>query len=154
MNKMKYIVLVITLCGFLFPLAAENADSLALLPIEKAMQGRVVLHQSDDLTRMMQDRIEGRVRETVTVQGFRVQVFSDNNQQTAKADAFEVEKRIGQSGIESPVYVLYNPPFWKVRLGDFRTREEALLMKDEILRLLPDLQGSTYIVKDMIQVVE
>lgn len=124
------------------------------LPIETAMQERVQLHQSADISRMMQDKIDGTQRELKTVQGYRVQIFSSNRQQTAKTEAFEKEKRIRESGIETETYVLYNPPFWKVRIGDFRTQEEALLMKDEVIRLLPDLQGDTYVVRDMIQVME
>ncbi|MBQ8100416.1 MAG: SPOR domain-containing protein [Paludibacteraceae bacterium] len=149
-------LLLLWVCAL--PLTAEDSipepSVRKPLPIEAAMQERVQLHQSADISRMMQDKIDGTQRELKTVQGYRVQIFSSNRQQTAKTEAFEKEKRIRESGIEAETYVLYNPPFWKVRIGDFRTQEEALLMKDEVIRLLPDLQGDTYVVRDMIQVME
>ena len=87
-------------------------------------------------------------------QGYRVQVYSGNRQQTAKAEAFRIEKLIQESGLGVETYVLYNPPFWKVRLGNFRTQAEAQQLRDEVVRLLPSLQGDTYVVRDQIQLIQ
>lgn len=118
------------------------------------MQSNVTMHQDSAITRLMEAKISGAERETVQVQGYRVQIYSSNRQQTAKTEAFELEKRILEANLAVPVYVQYNPPFWKVRLGDFRTQEEAKLMKEEIIRRLPELQGDTYVVRDQITVVK
>lgn len=104
--------------------------------------------------RLLLDREDGIVRQEVQIQGYRVQVFSSNRQQTAKTEAFRIQKLIDKSSLETETYVLYNPPFWKVRLGNFRTHEEALLMKNEVVRLLPELQGDTYVVRDLITVLQ
>jgi hypothetical protein len=48
------------------------------------------------------------------------------------------------------VYVISEPPFWKVRLGDFLTREEAIEYKNQLNILFPHLQGSTYVVPDQV----
>lgn len=114
----------------------------------------VVIHQSADIGQVLTDKINDVHREVVTIQGYRVQVFSSNRYQTAKAEAFEMEKRVQQSGLDVTTYVLYNPPFWKVRLGDFKTQEEALMLKDEVVSRLPDLQGDTYVVRDQVEVLK
>lgn len=124
------------------------------LTIADDMQSNVTMHQDSAITRLMEAKISGAERETVQVQGYRVQIYSSNRQQTAKTEAFELEKRILEANLAVPVYVQYNPPFWKVRLGDFRTQEEAKLMKEEIIRRLPELQGDTYVVRDQITVVK
>ncbi|MCM1034184.1 MAG: SPOR domain-containing protein [Paludibacter sp.] len=124
------------------------------LRIVDAMSRNVQVHSAPLVDRLLLDKINGINREQVQVQGYRVQVFSGNQQQTAKTEAFRVEKLISESTIESPTYVLYNPPFWKVRVGNFRTQEEAQLMKEEIIRILPELQGETYVVRDQIQVIQ
>jgi hypothetical protein len=49
-----------------------------------------------------------------------------------------------------PVYTLSEPPFWKVRIGNFETREEANHYKTVLLQLFPELVGSTYVVPDKI----
>ncbi len=118
------------------------------------MQPNVVVYADSMVHRLVQDKIDGTVREEVQIQGYRVQVYSSNNQQTAKNEAFTIEKKLTNSGIETETYVLYNPPFWKVRVGNFRTQEEANLMKAEIIRLLPDLQADTYVVRDQIQTIQ
>lgn len=57
--------------------------------------------------------------------GYRIQVFSSNNQQTAKTEAFRRETAIKQALPEMTSYVRYQAPFWRVRVGDFRTYEDA-----------------------------
>ena len=115
---------------------------------------RVIVHQDSTITRLINDKIEGRERQAVEIQGYRVQIFSSNRQQTAKAEAFALEKRLQEMNLSENIYGLYNPPFWKVRIGDFRTQEDAQLLKEDLITRLPDLQGDTYVVRDKITVME
>lgn len=57
--------------------------------------------------------------------GYRIQVFSSNNQKTAKAEAFRRETAIKQVVPDMTSYVKYQAPFWRVRVGDFQTYEDA-----------------------------
>lgn len=146
---MKHIYLILFyLCTQVLYMQAQRAT------IIESMQENVRIECDTLIDRLLLDKINGTNREQVQIQGYRVQVFSSNQQQTAKTEAFRVEKLINESVIECPTYVLYNPPFWKVRIGNFRTQEEAQAMKEEIVRLLPALQGDTYIVRDNILVLQ
>lgn len=145
---MKQIYLILCLCTQVLYMQAQRAA------IIESMQENVRIECDTLIDRLLLDKINGTNREQVQIQGYRVQVFSSNQQQTAKTEAFRVEKLINESVIECPTYVLYNPPFWKVRVGNFRTQEEAQAMKEEIVRLLPALQGDTYIVRDNILVLQ
>ena len=89
--------------------------------------------------------------ELVELDGYRVQVYSSNQQQTAKAEALNLEDKL-KDKINQTVYVQYIPPFWKVRIGDFRTYNEAKEYKNEFVEMYPKLMGDTYIVRDKIQV--
>ncbi len=122
--------------------------------IIRHMQDNVTVVQDSAITKLMLDKQSGKERKQVEVQGYRVQVFSSNHQQTAKTEAFRIQKLIDDSGLETEIYVQYNPPFWKVRLGNFRTLEEAQLFKEEVIGKLPELQGNTYPVRDKITVME
>ncbi len=82
--------------------------------------------------------------------GFRIQVFSSNVQRTAKSEAFSVEKEIRTAFPETGVYVSYISPFWKVRVGDFKTAEEAKAFRDELISTFPNLRNAIYTVKDKI----
>ncbi len=86
------------------------------------------------------------------VMGYRVQIFSSSQQRTARTTAFQLQARVKSSGIEAQTHIIYNQPYWKVRLGDFRTKAEAQLLREQVNKLLPDLQEDTYIVRDNIEV--
>ncbi len=143
----------LVLCAILSCLGLYAQDSTHLSILE-AMKENVTVYADSSVHRLVQDKIEGVVREETQIQGYRVQVYSSNNQQSAKNEAFAIEKQIIDTGIQVETYVLYNPPFWKVRVGNFRTQEEANLLKAELIRLLPNLQADTYIVRDQIQVIQ
>lgn len=90
-------------------------------------------------------------RELVEVDGYRVQIYSSNQQQTAKSEALNLEARL-KDKVNQSIYVTYLPPFWKVRIGDFRTYEEAREYKKLFVQLYPNMVGDTYIVRDKIKV--
>ena len=147
---MKKILILISLI-WTTTLAFSN-DSIPR--IIRHMQDNVTIVQDSAITQLMVDKQNGVERKEVEIQGYRVQVFSSNNQRTAKSEAFRIQKMVEDSHLEAEIYVQYNPPFWKVRLGNFRTQEEAQLFKEEVVRTLPELQGDTYPVRDKITVIE
>ena len=147
---MKKIIIAISLICIAAATYAEDS----IPRIISHMEGKVTVVQDSAITRLMLDKQNGIERKQVEIQGYRVQVFSSNRQQTAKSEAFRVQKLVEDSGLETEIYVQYNPPFWKVRLGNFRTQEEAQLFKEEVIRTLPELQGDTYPVRDKIKVIE
>lgn len=78
-----------------------------------------------------------------TLDGFRIQIYSGSGV-TSKNDAAETQARFMRMYPEEKAYIIYNAPFWRVRVGDYRSRSEALV-------LLNKLQGSfggSYIVRD------
>ncbi len=87
------------------------------------------------------------------IDGYRVQIYSSNRQQTAKAEALQLEKELSDK-VANPIYVLYMTPFWKVRIGNFRTFAEANEFKAQFVSQYPERQGDTYVVRDKIQVVQ
>ena len=85
-----------------------------------------------------------------TMMGYRVQVFSSNTHRTAKSEAYKIEKIITDAFPDYEVYVRYNAPFWKVRVGDFKTLHEAQELRNEIENTFPSLKNYTYTVRDQV----
>ena len=110
----------------------------------------VRVHQDSLIEALLKEKVYG-ISEMIEVDGFRVQIFSSNRQQTAKEEALSLEKKMTDA-LSTAVYVTYISPFWKVRLGNFRTYEEANAFKVQLITQFPELQGDTYIVRDKIQV--
>jgi hypothetical protein len=101
---------------------------------------------------LLDEAIHGK-HELVEMDGYRVQIYSSNQQQTAKSEALELETKL-KDALNQTVYVQYLPPFWKVRIGDFMTYEEAREYKKLFVSQYPELMGDTYIVRDKIQVLK
>lgn len=110
----------------------------------------VRVQQDTLIEALLKEKIYGKA-EQIEIDGFRVQIFSSNRQQTAKEEALTLEKKMTES-VSVAVYVAYIAPFWKVRLGNFRTYEEANAFKTQLITQYPELQGDTYIVRDKIKV--
>ena len=92
--------------------------------------------------------MKGRM-EFVEIDGYRVQIYSSNQQQTAKGEALELETKL-KDVIGHSIYVQYLPPFWKVRIGDFATYEDAQEFKNGFIQQFPELMGDTYVVRDQV----
>lgn len=110
----------------------------------------VRVYQDSVIFDLLQDKVQGNGN-GLEVMGWRVQVYSSNRQQAAKAEAEELQQKL-EHVLPSEVYALYISPFWKVRIGNFLTYEDAKLFKDTLLVHYPYLTADTYIVKDQINV--
>ncbi|MBE0432042.1 SPOR domain-containing protein [candidate division WOR-3 bacterium] len=62
------------------------------------------------------------------VYGFRVQIFASNSEENASRVAADARQVFGEK-----VYVDYVAPYYKVRVGDYLTREEIEPLKNEAL---------------------
>lgn len=122
-----------------------------LLTVFDSLPG-VQLIQDSTVSVLLEEAVNGK-RELVEMDGYRVQVYSSNQQQTAKAEALELETKLKEK-VNQTVYVQYLPPFWKVRLGDFRSYDEAREYKKQFVEQYPELMGDTYIVRDKIQLLQ
>ena len=128
-----------------------NIILIILLSIFDSLPGVQVL-QDSAMSVLLEEAVNGK-RELVERDGYRVQIYSSNQQQTAKGEALDLEAKL-KDKIGQTVYVQYLPPFWKVRLGDFKTYDEAREYKKEFVAQYPEMMGDTYIVRDKIWVLE
>ncbi len=82
--------------------------------------------------------------------GYRVQVFDDNNVRTAKHDAQNRKRQMENRFPEFRTYMQFNSPYWRVKVGDFRTRSEADAALAAIRAAFPSLGGQMRVVRDHI----
>lgn len=113
---------------------------IAVLPLA-AQRGKVSLVGDVAVAQMVEKHIElnNRVK---TIPGFRVQIasFSGAN---SKTNAFELREKFMADYPQVQVYIVFDEPNFKVKVGDFRSRLEAYAF-------LQQIKGSYkgYIVKD------
>ena len=109
----------------------------------------VRIHQDKRIEQLMTNRRHSGLSDQ-TVSGFRVQVFSSNVQRSAKTEAFRIEREIKDVFPDEAVYVNYSSPFWKVRVGDFRTQAEAQKLRSQLKESFPKLKSEIYIVREQV----
>ena len=82
--------------------------------------------------------------------GYRVQVFSDNNVRTAKAEASSKQRVISARFPQYQTYVRYNSPYWRLKVGDFKTQQEANAAAEELRKAFPAYSKEIRVVRDRI----
>ena len=126
-------------------------DTVEVVLLTDVMANAVV-HQDSLVRELMINKRLGIQRGVQEMNGYRVQVFSSNQQQSAKNRALLLQQDLSGQ-LKEPVYAISEPPFWKVRLGNFLTREEANNYRMTFIAQYPELQGSTYVVPDKVIVI-
>lgn len=160
---MKRISLFLSFCllAGTFGMNAQTRTTSSIfdeLQTPKAGKGKVTIHQSDAMRNLIGRRLEGDGIELtdstayLKIQGFRTQVFSGNDQRRSKDEAFKKEKEIKELFPTVTTYVSYNAPFWKLRVGDYRTHEEAYRMLRILMEAFPEFKKEMYIVKEEVMI--
>lgn len=82
--------------------------------------------------------------------GYRVLVFSDNNARTARGEAKERARLIAEQIPHLRTYVTFESPYWRLKVGDFRTHSAAESVANEIKITFPQYSREIRVVKDRI----
>lgn len=78
------------------------------------------------------------------VPGFRIQVINtrDRNQ------AYEAKTKVYEQFPDWQPYLLYQAPYYKLRVGDFKTEEEAQAALQQLSKIFP---SGLYVIHDIIE---
>ena len=104
----------------------------------------VKVGQSELIEQSMRKHIETNSARTIS--GYRVRIFFDNKQ-TARNESEQTVARFRELYGEIAVYRTYTNPYFKVTVGDCRTRSEAMHLLSRIKRNFP----SAFVVKENIE---
>lgn len=100
----------------------------------KTTNGTVLITQDLRLRQIVKRHIEVSNNK---FDGWRVQIFFGSGQK-AMAQAQNAKKKfLIRYGNKNGAYIVYDSPFFKVRVGDFRTKAEAMYFKSQIKRTFP-----------------
>lgn len=150
---MKKNVLLTVIAVVLLPTYVLLADTgLPSIITHIEANSKVRIHQSrqiDDIVNLyISDALLAAQQGPYVGEGYRVQVYSSNDQRTAKNTSLSIEKKILNYFAAHNVYRTFSSPFWKVRVGDFRTMDDAQAFRDELIEAFPVLGKTMYVVKE------
>ncbi len=111
--------------------------------------GLVTIHKDSRLSLLIKKQIQ--INEETTrnarrsMPGFRLQVINT----TDRGDAMEAKTKVYQLYPDLKAYLLYQSPYYRLKVGNFKTRQEA---EDYRKTLSRDFNNAVFIVRDVIEV--
>ncbi len=112
--------------------------------IERESHGNIRFHQ-DSLIRELIFRHTLQNKQNPRIEGYRIRIYSDLGTH-AREESEEYKTRFYENYPDIPVYREYVRPYYKVYVGDFRTKIEAIKSLKKIKRQFP----SAFIIPDKI----
>jgi hypothetical protein len=117
------------------PNQAEPENILQKLPVS----------QDARIDTLLQRHIKVNKRTNGT-EGFRLEIFFSSGNR-AREEAMNVKTEFLKKYPDEQAYMIFQSPDFKIRVGNFRTKSEALSLQQRIRKNYPN----AFIVKDMIQ---
>lgn len=106
-------------------------------------EAEVNVYQSEAMNQALDEHLSQNAGRTLS--GYRVRIFFDNKQ-TARVASEEALKRCESLYHDVRAYRTYANPYFKVTVGDFRTKSEAMALLERIRNEFP----SAFVVKENI----
>ena len=140
--------------------ALQSSDTTLSIVSEINASGNIRVEQPEALAALLKKRTEPGIGEEEAQQhdtratnarsGYRIQVFDDNNPRTARSQAEARHSQVQSLFPHMRAYVTFNSPYWRVKVGDFRTRAEAEAAMAELRHAFPSMAAYMRIVRDKI----
>lgn len=133
MRRLSWIVFLMVSS---YMLRAQDTTSIAV-------PGNYTIVADSSLTRLEED-YKAYNKKSEVADGYRIQVtYTD-----VRTDIYNSKGKMYQEFPDLPSYVEYEQPYYKLRLGDFRTRLDATYYLQQVILLYP----GAFIVKDKVKV--
>lgn len=119
-------------------------DVFHVMPLKaKGDKADVEIYQSQEVASALRKQVEANLKRPLS--GYRVRIFFDNKQ-SARVESEETLKRFESMIHDVRAYRTYANPYFKVTVGDFRTKSEAMALLMRIRGAFP----SAFVVKENI----
>jgi hypothetical protein len=134
MKQSVILILVIILTTVQFSFAQENRHS----------QGKVTVYQDERMTAIT-ERYKDVNRRDPSFDGYRIQIFFDSGN-NSKNRATEALSAFQEKYPDVKAYLSFKQPYYRIRVGNFRTKSEAIGFQKKIQGDYPN----AFTVKDRI----
>lgn len=108
--------------------AEQAGDSLAIF-------NRLNIHQDERIGALLKLHAKNNRRQLIT-KGYRVQIYFGSGAD-ARENALREKSNFLTDFPETKAYILFHSPDFKLRVGDFRTKSEALKLQKKLLKIYP-----------------
>ena len=139
----------------------SNKSIIEELNTHRPGQGNVMVYQDEAIEGILANpnptdlpvyTSEDGLTQYVKMSGYKIQVFSGNDQRRSKDEAYSKQKLINDRFEELETVVYFRSPRWILRAGNFRTRSEADAVMKQMIKQFPDFGKEMYIVSDTVKI--
>lgn len=112
----------------------EESDIFFSLQHDKSKKGQVEIHQDVRLHRLVDKHISLN-KENMSIPGYRIQIYSGSEK---RSEAKNVRTSFMKEFPKISTELIYNEPYFKVRVGNFRTKQEGYKLYKRITQIFPN----------------
>lgn len=126
---------------------SDTTNSVIFSKIEtsKPEEGTIRIIQNPLITELINRHAQNNLDAESRISGWRVQIYNSTGRET-RADVTQIRNQFLSRHPELEAYIVYQPPIFRIRVGNFRTREDAYFYYKRLVRDYP----SAYLVRDQI----
>lgn len=116
------------------------------------LQGKLAIHNADAVDTVDDSDMQiGNVPAGTRVREYKIQVFMGNNQQQSKREAESKQAQIRKVYPDMRTSVSFQSPFWRLRVGSFRTKEEAQDALQDMKKSFPSFGREMTVVSEVVK---
>ncbi|MFR9165806.1 MAG: SPOR domain-containing protein [Dysgonomonas sp.] len=120
-----------------------------LIGLKSAAEGTTTPVQNDQNTG--ETPVKHEPTNYIQTKGYKIQVFSGNDQRRSKNEAYSKKEMIQSSFPDMEVAITFRSPVWRVRVGNFKTYEQAFQAMKELKDAFPTFGKEMQIVEAVIK---
>lgn len=149
----NYKLILLLLIFTYFNVKASETDSILSIVDIIENKSNCNIFQPESLKYRLKSSIDDSINsETKTEEkqgGYRIQIYSGNGLRS-KTEAISRENIVKEKYPQYPYYIVYNAPFWRVKVGDFKIKQDAEDFIIELKKEFPSFKREISIVRDRI----
>ncbi|MBQ3677778.1 MAG: SPOR domain-containing protein [Bacteroidales bacterium] len=129
----------------LIVLMLASATVFAQTSDENTNYGTITINQDPRIAELVNTHIEINKANNGKILGWRVQIYNSSGT-NSRTEVQNARKLFLSKYPDVGAYLIYQPPFFKIRVGDFRSKDEAYSFYKQILADFP----VSYLISDQI----
>ncbi len=139
---MRYFIVIVLLALRVTAFAQNENGLIADLQQRNVGEGVITIYDDEGIEELV--NIQVRVNERMGgVEGYRIQLYSGSGP-AGKRGALDAKGKFLNNFPDYDTDLSFTSPFWRVRVGNYRHKHEALPLLNDLRALFPNC----YIVKD------
>ncbi|WP_075591645.1 SPOR domain-containing protein [Labilibacter marinus] len=135
MLKVFVISILCLACSGIWAQETTGSDFFNQISISEKDTGSLVIFQEPGIEELVGIHIDANKRNK-GIDGFRIQLYLGSNK-NAKKEATDVKGKLLSLFPEEHPYIMYKAPFWRVQVGDFRSKNESLELYRKLRKEFP-----------------